>query len=130
MNCEKKLHHRDSMAARLSGASHFPGQQCAFAGKTIVSVAVLRRLMLHVYHPRHAEFVYQHAEAVGPEGFLERHRDVAALRQGVKATLNKYRRRHDAWKARRVCCVAQGRLAVLPSHAAQPAGLPDITPSL
>ena len=47
----------------------------------------------------------------------------------IKATLNKYRRRHDAWKARRVCCVAPGRLAVLPSRAAQPAGLPGITPS-
>jgi len=47
----------------------------------------------------------------------------------LKATLNKYRRRHDAWKARRVCCVARGRLAVLPSRAAQSAGLPGITPS-
>ncbi|MGN6322811.1 MAG: hypothetical protein ACTHNE_13900, partial [Dyella sp.] len=46
---------------------------------------------------------------------------------GIKAALNKYRRRHDAWKARRVCCAAPGRLAVLPSRAAQPAGLPGIT---
>ena len=54
----------------------------------------------------------------------------AATAHRVKATLIKYRRRHDAWKARRVCCVARGRLvAVLPSRAAQPAGLPGITPS-
>jgi hypothetical protein len=53
----------------------------------------------------------------------------AATAHRVKATLIKYRRRHDAWKARRVCCVAQGRLAVLPSRAAQPAGLPGITRS-
>jgi hypothetical protein len=47
----------------------------------------------------------------------------------AKATLNRYRRRHDAWKARRLCRTAPGRLAVLPSRAAQPAGLPGITPS-
>jgi hypothetical protein len=35
-------------------------------------------------------------------------------RPWIKATLNKYRRPHDVWKARRVCCVARGRLAVLP----------------
>jgi hypothetical protein len=46
----------------------------------------------------------------------------------IKATLIKYRSRHDVWKARRVWCVAPGRLAVLPSHAAQPAGLTDIHP--
>jgi hypothetical protein len=48
----------------------------------------------------------------------------------LKATLIKYRRRHDVWKARGVCRMAPERLAVLPSRAAQPAGLPDITPSL
>ena len=50
--------------------------------------------------------------------------------ESVKATLIKYRRRHDAWKAGRVCRAAPGRLAVLPSRAAQPGGLPGITPSL
>jgi len=39
------------------------------------------------------------------------------------------RTRHDVQKARRVCCVAQGRLAVCSSHAAQAAGLLDVTPS-
>jgi len=39
------------------------------------------------------------------------------------------RTRHDVQKARRMCCVAQGRLAVCSSHAAQAAGLPDVTPS-
>ena len=55
--------------------------------------------------------------------------DVYFTSRGIRATLNKYRRRHDVWKARRVCRVAPGRLAVLPSRAAQHAGLPDITPS-
>jgi hypothetical protein len=48
----------------------------------------------------------------------------------LEATLIKYRHRHDAWKARRLYCMAPGRLAVLPSRAVQPAGLPGITPSL
>ncbi|CAG9263670.1 hypothetical protein PUN4_440044 [Paraburkholderia unamae] len=30
-------------------------------------------------HPRHAEFIVEHAEARRPEGFLERHRHVAAF---------------------------------------------------
>ena len=47
----------------------------------------------------------------------------------LRATLIKYRRRHDDWKARRWCCAAPARLAVLPSRAASPAGLPVITSS-
>jgi len=47
----------------------------------------------------------------------------------IKATLIKYRHRHDAWKACGLHRMAPGRLAVLPSRAVQPAGLPGITPS-
>ncbi len=56
--------------------------------------------------------------------------DAESITVPVKATLIKYRHRHDAWKARRLRRMAPGRLAVLPSRAVQPAGLPGITPSL
>jgi hypothetical protein len=36
-------------------------------------------LLRYIYHPRHAEFIIQHAESLREEGFSKRHLDIAAF---------------------------------------------------